>query len=314
MLKIKKLILKNYAGFRSAEFDFTRPDGSFKPINLFFGPNGCGKSTALQAINVLCQAKAYVGRENDLIFRKLTFHPDYDPTLPHFAKYVDEMRIEGIFDLDGEEQKVIISTTNGVERNDLLKFSNVVFVDADHPMNMKKFQIPEERIDVFTDIAKAVYGYDVSLGKPVETFENSWDGREDTYNNLKNDKKKVVFYQDFILDKGDVKVHFKSMSDGERKIATLLRSLCDPTQIDRSDIVLIDNLEMHVFVSRHAKMVKKLIEVFPSKQFIVTSHSAVLVGANDPDLKIYIPSYVGVTYGNDCLFDIPKIKGQPLNV
>ena len=154
----------------------------------------------------------------------------------------------------------------------------------------------------------------MSLGKPVETFENSWDGREDSYNKLKNDKRKVVFYQDFILDKGDVKVHFKSMSDGERKIATLLRSLCDPAQMDRSDIVLIDNLEMHVFVARHAKMVKKLLEVFPTKQFIVTSHSAVLVGANDPDLNIFIPSFVGKTYGEDCLFDVPKIKGQPLNV
>lgn len=314
MLKIKKLTLKNYAGFRSAEFDFCRPDGSFKPVNMFFGPNGCGKSTALQAINILCQARMYVGRQSDLIFRKLTFHPDYDPTLPHFAKYADEMRLEGVFDLCGVEKKVIISTTNGVEQNDLQQFSNVVFIDADHPMNMKKFQIPADRIEVFKDVARAVYGYEVSLEKTVETYESSWDGRKDSYEKFKTDEKKVVFYQDFILDKGDVKVHFKSMSDGERKIATLLRSLCDPTTIDRSDIVLIDNVEMHVYMARHGKMIKKILESFPTKQFIMTSHSPILIGVNDQDLGIFIQSYVGTSYGPDCLFDVMNIKGQPLTV
>jgi hypothetical protein len=46
MLKIKKLKLKNYSGFKEeTSFSFTRKDGTFKPINVFYGPNGCGKST-----------------------------------------------------------------------------------------------------------------------------------------------------------------------------------------------------------------------------------------------------------------------------
>lgn len=316
MLKIKKLILKNYTGYKDAEFDFARPDGTYKPICLFYGPNGCGKSTGLRAIEMLGQAKQFVGRENDLVFRKMTYHPDYDPTLPHFAEYQEEMRVEGLFDADGVEKRVVV-TSQGVEVNELEGFRNCIWIDADNQMNMKKFQIPSERIDLFLEMAEAIYGYPVSLGKPVETFEKGWDGREDTYENFVNGTvggERVTFYQDFVLDKGSEKVHFKSMSDGERKIATLLRSLCDPAMMDRSDIVLIDNIEMHAYMERHAPMILKLIECFPTKQFIVTSHSPILVGVNNPKLGIYVPSFVGNRFGNDCLFDVAQVKGMQLRV
>jgi predicted ATPase len=311
MLKIKKLRLKNYAGFRDTEFDFTRTDGTFKPICLFFGPNGCGKSTGLRAIEMLGQAKQFIGRENDLVFRKMTYHTDYDPTLPHFAEYQEEMTIEGVFDLDGVEKLVVI-TSKGVETNELEGFRNAIWINADDQMNMKKFQIPADRIDLFLAMAEAIYGYPVSIGKGVETFEKGWDGRKDTYEKFTDGSiggERITFYQDFVLDKGSEKVHFKSMSDGERKIATLLRSLCDPAMMDRSDIVLIDNVEMHAYMERHAPMILKLIECFPTKQFIVTSHSPILVGVDLPLLGIQCPSFVGKRFGNDCLIDVAMLKG-----
>lgn len=311
MLRIKKLILIQYAGYRHVEFDFTRPDKTYKPICLFFGANGCGKSTALRAIELLGQAKQYAGRENDLIFRKMTYHPDYDPTLPHFTKYKESMRIEGIFDFNGEEKRVVV-TSEGVETNELEGFRNAVWINADDQMNMKKFQIPSERINLFLEMAEAIYGYKVSLGKPVDTFEKHWDGKESTHNKFLDGTiggEHIVFYQDFILDKGAEKVHFKSMSDGERKIATLLRSLCDPAMMDSGDIVLIDNLEMHAYMERHAPMVINLLKCFPDKQFIVTSHSPVLVGMDNRSLGIHVPSFVGDRYGKDCLFDVSKVKG-----
>jgi len=297
MLKIKSLRLQNYCGYKDAEFDFTRGNG-VKPVSMFFGPNGCGKSTCLNAINFLGQAKQYAGRDNDLVFRKMTFHPDYDPTLPHFAKYKEPMNVRGVFDLGGEEKIVEISSkenkdgkVEGIVQNDLDGFRNIVFIDADHPMNMKKFQLPGDFSDLFIDIAQVIYGYKVSLGKAVKTFEKDSEEEEG---------ESYVFYQDLMIDKGDAIVHFKSMSDGERKIATLLRNLCDPSVMDRSDVIMVDNVEMHIYFKRHAKMMDKLISCFPEKQFIVTSHSGILI------------EHVGKNYGEDCLFDVSVIKGQPL--
>lgn len=335
MLKIKSLMLKNYAGFKDESlFDFTREGGSFKPLNMFFGPNGCGKSTSLNAIAVLSRAKAYGKRgdksESNLLLRKMQFHPDYDPNYSGFTKYEGEMEIVGTF-WDGEKDLIIHVKDDDVIRNDLFDRGqdNCVFIDADHPISMSKFQIPAERIELFLDLATTIYGYKCYVEKAVssdgvlggnqslkETLRIYADNknkikdmstvsiltRQEIYDtataSVKQDKES--FYQDFIIEKGEVKVHYKSMSAGEKKIATLLRSLCDPTVIDKSNIVMVDNIEMHVYFKRHKKMIDKLIQSFPEKQFIVTSHSGIMI------------DHVRDAYGEDCLYDIPSIKGQSL--
>lgn len=179
MLKLKKLHLQNYTGYRNVIFDFTRRNGLIKPISVFFGPNGCGKSTCLHAIDLLGRAKQYQGRENDLLFRKMIYHQDYDPTLPHFMSSESEMRLVGTFDQCGEEKIVEVTSsqkdsTDGIVRNDLHGLRNesnqvvgMVYIDADHPMTMQKFQLPAERAEAFIDIAETVYAYKVDLGKPV---------------------------------------------------------------------------------------------------------------------------------------------------
>lgn len=334
MLKIKRLELINYAGFdKGSIFDFTNPDGTFKPINVFFGPNGCGKSTALNAISVLCRAKMYAKRTADdenLLLRKMQFHPDYDPNYIGFAKYEGKMEIIGVFDDNGKELGVHIKD-NDVIRNDLAdrKISdNCAYIDADHPINNSKFQIPSERISDFLEIGKAIYGYNCKVDKAVSSegvdasnsslknviaaYANNIDQiksstntptmtREQIYDGLSDAKSaELAFYQDFIIEKGSVRVHYKAMSAGEKKIATLLRNLCDSEVVDKSDIILVDNIEMHVYFKRHKKMIDKILEKFPNKQFIVTTHSGVMI------------DHVRQRFGDSCLFDIPVIKGQPL--
>jgi len=305
-------------GYYDSRFEFTFPDKTFKPVSVLFGPNGCGKSTALRAIELLGRAKQYKRRNNDLLFRKMIYHTDYDPTLPHFKLLKEHMDIAGVFDYRGE-QKLVYLTSNfekykdGIVRNDLESLRHddtslllsMVFIDADNPMNMKKFQLPVDRKDMFLNIAETVYGYPVSLGIPVRSTEFEWDGREETYETFVNGNEKISgehydYYQDLIINKGNTRVHFKSMSDGERKIATLIRNLCDPVIIDRSDVVLIDNIEMHIYFKRHARMIDKLLECFPDKQFIVTSHSGILI------------DHVAEKYGKDCLFDVAEMKGETL--
>jgi AAA15 family ATPase/GTPase len=325
-------MLKNYAGFKEESvFNFTRNDGSFKPINMFFGPNGCGKTTGLNAISVLSRAKAYIKRkqdENNLLLRKMQFHPDYDPNYQGYMKYSDKMEILGTF-WNGERDLKVHIVDEDVVQNDLFERGqdNCVFIDADHPINMNKFQIPAERVDLFLDLARTIYGYNCFVEKAVDPEgvigdnENFKEALYISVNHKKRDfqekpnlstsqiyqeitQKKASnnsgsFYQDFVIEKGSVRVHFKSMSAGEKKIATLLRNLCDPSVIDKSDIVMVDNLEMHVYFKRHKKMIDKLINAFSHKQFIVTSHSGIMI------------DHVRDNYGKDCLFDIPVIKNQP---
>ena len=54
MIKLKKIRLKNYCGYKDFELDLTDGDGDgIKTWAMFFGPNGTFKSTFLRAVESL---------------------------------------------------------------------------------------------------------------------------------------------------------------------------------------------------------------------------------------------------------------------
>lgn len=236
-------------------------------MHVVFGPNGTGKSTLLSAIRILANPQMFLNRDNDLVFRKLTWHPDYDPTTIGFIPSAEKLEMKAIFkDAEGNEKSVIMDG-NGVLLNELPHYRSdqegfSIFVDADHPINLNKFQIPEEAGEKFLRLAKAIYGLPVSLGIPIRVAE-----LDSTRN----------FHTDFIVRKGEVNVHFRRMSDGEKKIATLLRHICTEAVHNDSKIILIDNVEMHIYFKRHSLLARALCSEFPDKHFITTSHSKAFI-------------------------------------
>ena len=302
MKKLKKICLKNYCGFRDMEFDFVK-DGAINPISMFIGPNGIGKSSLLNAIRLLSCASKYHGRDTTLIFRKDTYDPNYNPATqeylvslamqkmerdesgriiskehdslptedPEFLRTVmeglEEMEISSVWETDDGDKEVVV-TTSGVIKNELYTggaADSHYYIDADSPINNVKFQLEEEKKDLFIELAETIYGY-----------KCSFDGCE-LVNGSDDESEENMFYVDFVLEKpwGD-KIHFKRMSAGEKKIATLVRSLCDPEYMGEYDLILIDNIAMHIYSKRHKILIDKLLETFPDKQFISTTHSGVL--------------------------------------
>jgi|19_taG_2_1085344.scaffolds.fasta_scaffold00094_34 AAA15 family ATPase/GTPase len=306
MVKLKKIYLKNYCGYKEHEFDFTESKfpglnilgKKIKPLACFCGPNGCGKSTLLQAIETICNVYRYTNYDTSLLFRKCTYSSDYDPSYfdPTAEIPADKiMEMTGVFKTDDGDKEVVINT-KGVQKNELPRKDRMAFhyfIDADSPLNSYKFQLHAEMKDRFLELAELVYGLKCYMGSGLPDLE---DAGQD-------------FYTDFIVEKKDIKgnitkVHFKSFSGGERKIATLLRDLCNPIYMEGIDIILIDNLCKEIYFTRHARMVKKIMEIFKNKQIFVTTHSAVLVGLKDEEMGINIPSYLPDKY----LYNIDEIK------
>jgi AAA15 family ATPase/GTPase len=290
LIKLKTLRVKNYCGYRDMTFNFGDEKG-ITPLNLFFGANGSGKSSILRAISLLGNAHQFQNREVDLLFRKLIFSKDYDPTYQllkekeGLVKTRYDMEITGVFDHDGEE-KVVQVNNGGVVVNELPRqlTGHSYFIDADHPMNMRRFQLCNEYRDDFLHIAKIIYDLDCDF----DDDKVAYDG----------DK---CFYTDFIIDKIDdfgelSKVHFKSMSDGERKIATLLASLFNPTYMENTNVILVDNIEMHVYWKRHDKMIDEILRLFPDHQIFATTHSGTMI------------KHVESKYGKSHLFDLQELK------
>jgi len=284
--------LKNYCGYRDTKLSFTDSDfGEVKRVNVIFGPNGEGKSNLLEAIALVSNPFIYSNRDCSLMFRRKTYHPDYDPTYAEFKEITGGMEIEGVFSTpDGF--KTIEINNKGLVHSDL-EYKNRGYayrIDADNPLNAVRFQVAAEMSGTFLEIAKIVYGFECEFTMGVEERLKNFDESTTL----------VEIYTDFIIHKekkGEkTKVHFKNMSDGEKKIATLLSYLCDPLYIKNIDIILIDNIDLHIYFKRHAAMIDKIIECFPEKQFIVTTHSGTLI------------QHVLDNYGKKCLFDLEELK------
>jgi predicted ATPase len=281
-MKITHLKLQHFKGFESAYFEFGN-----NPINLFFGPNGIGKSSILEAVQLVANPRIFDGRTKDDVafyLHSLIQDNDYSPLAARvLTKGMNWLRLEGHF--DGGVARSVLTNEGFVERIPDAHGGHAFYVDADNSSNLAKFQLTDVEAPKFVELAEAIYGYECDLDGEVLDERTGEDGVT----------VKHLFYNDFILYKGPAKVHFAQMSDGEKKIATLLRQICNPDNTAGRDIILIDNIEMHVYYKRHRVMLEKLLEMFAGKQIVATTHSPEMINCVDPswrfDLEKYRPEY-----------------------
>ena len=97
---LKRLSLVNYKNFDSADFEFD------SKINCFVGDNGVGKTNTMDAIYHLCFGKSY-----------------FNPVASQNIRYGQGFFvIEGLFQLNGREEKIVCSFKQGtgrlIKRND----------------------------------------------------------------------------------------------------------------------------------------------------------------------------------------------------
>ncbi len=288
MIKLKKIKFINYRGYRDLEIDF----GDKKWI-MFYGPNGIGKSAFLHGISLLSSPWCLQSRwDNTLFFRKLTFHHDYQPGFEGYDKTKTNLYMEAIFRIEEGDKKVALQNnweleTCGVLINELPRsiYSASFNPDADNPMNVQKFQIISEYAEQFLDFAQEVYGFKASL--PSNSIVEEYNSQEDKY---------FSFYTDFIITKfNNVNVHYRSFSAGERKIATLISSLFNQIFMNdfyKQNILLIDNIGLHIYYTRHMKMIEKIEQFFPTNQIIATTHSPIIINEMDKKYLYDLEEYV----------------------
>jgi predicted ATPase len=292
LTKLKRLRLKNYCGYRTFDLDLTDGD-SIKKWTMLYGPNGVGKSNFLEAVRLLTYPTTVRGRPDlGLFFRKLTYHPDYQPGCEGFDKSKTEMSMYGLFDTPDGDKEVELKNDwtlkgSGLTKDEIGRTEAMsMYVDADNPMNMQKFQLNSKYREQFLDFAKTVYGFECEIPDSKTTMVKELDPITGEW---------ITFYLDFIITKfGNTKVHFKRMSDGEKKIATMLRTLFNRAY-DNQDagILLIDNIEMHIYFKRHMNLLKKLEEHFPDRQIIATTHSPVIINEMDDKYLYDLEEYIG---------------------
>lgn len=326
-LYLTKLRLKNFCGYRDTTFNFLKKDGKPYPYICLFGPNGDGKTSFLHAIMLLTSSHRGRSREHILqSLRKYVYSTDYDPTYNRIHSDDDasvkdtEMLIEGTYTIHGKEY-IVQLTELGYIRNDLVPLSPnldaeadesvkyartgpwgedylrycervVHLITTDSDLELNKFQIILPRRQQLEEIVSEIMRWKASCIAYPEII-----GR----NHLQKQ-----YCVDLVIEKRGTKVHYKSMSAGEKKIiksfSTLLNLIYDLgnsstttslPMVDWPRILILDNLEFHVYYDRHVSFVDCLKRVFAKHQIFATTHSGVLIprylrGANDQENELMI--------------------------
>lgn len=302
MIKLKKIKLKNYCGYRDFELDFTDSDGNIKTWAMFFGPNGVGKSNIIRAVDLLASPiTKFTQRKNFIPFRKLKYNKDYITGAELLYDDVEDLLLEAVFDLNGEEKRVVLEDNikgqifagrqvdkekgeiSGIRVNELtVEDQGVTYIDADSRNLMHHFQIIDVFEEPFCDFAKSVYGFNCYCPKNAAVVTQG-----------------IKYLMDFVIEKPDgTKVHYSRFSDGEKKIATLLSSLFkrankDSPTYENNNILIIDNIEMHIYWKRHMTLIEKMEKYFGDKQIIATTHSPIIIQNFDKKYLYDLEELVG---------------------
>ena len=259
-VRIKNLRIKNLKAFEDYTFDFT--DNNIpKNFICFMGPNGSGKSTALSVIQTIFTR--FEGYDDSRIQSML------GKAVRHTGKNLDGVYGKNDFLIEASIQSSLGNYNIAINKNGFVK---------DHPKEIKlivyrlcylarfdqelnQFQLIRDKWDVFKDLFEAVTGFEVE--EISDIFQASGDPVQASL------LKKYVL--GFWVHKPNEIIHHKECSDGEKKIiksfSTLLNIEFEP------QVIAVDNIEMHVELKRHVKLIESMKKCFPNSQIFSTTHS-----------------------------------------
>lgn len=256
-LRIKSVRIQNLKSYEDCTFDFL--DNQFV---CFIGPNGTGKSTALEIIQMIFsrfdgseieRLNAYLGK---IVRQTQGRHNSY------FTN--EDFLITAQIAYENGDYEIQINKSGFVKdhpkelKNILYRLCYLSTLDKE----LHKFQLIKEKWSVFKELFEKITGYEVFQD------ENSLDNV--SFDPLVNhEMSKYVL--SFWVKKPNETVFYRDCSDGERKVIKSLSTLLNMEFTPK--IILIDNIEMHVESKRHIPLVQSLKKCFPESQIFATTHS-----------------------------------------
>ena len=263
-IRIKSIRFQNYKVFSDYTFDFVNSNDSIKNFLCFIGPNGTGKSTILSATRML------FGNFSEMTTERLNFN--LGRAVRHSNGYKDNSLTNDDFcitakiqtDVVGCEEYEVVLNRNGFLKDHPIEIKENLYrlyFYTRFDQELQNFQLIRSQWGTFKNIFEAITGYKIK--EKFDVFSSSFDDKQ------KGLLDKYVLA--FTVKKPHETILHKECSDGERKIiksfSTLLNLEIKP------QIIMTDNVEMHVESSRHLRLTKEMKSCFPDSQIFTTTHS-----------------------------------------
>ena len=252
---VHKIKFENFKGYGNFEIDFTNVQGDIKKFICLCGNNGYGKTTILDAIQLIfINLNGYEERRKRE-FLKRNIRNKIDKT-----KY-DDFKLTALMSENGNEYEYEI-TSKGIQKphpENVRNYLARIPFYAKFDQELEKLTLPVSQWDKFKYMFQEVTGFEIERNEDFGLHESE-------ANPILNDK-----ILGFYVKKPNETILNKDCSAGEKKIIRTFSALLS-YEYDPS-IILIDNFEMHVELGRHLNLVKCIRSSFPNTQLITTTHS-----------------------------------------
>jgi predicted ATP-binding protein involved in virulence len=151
--------------------------------------------------------------------------------------------------------------------------------------------------------------FDTILGA-IKQFVND-EGNEEAYTDIYFEWTPDFPNGEMVLDKKGGSVYYRQLSSGEKAVIALVADLARQLALvnPKADnplgglgVVLIDEIDLHLHPSWQRRLVPKLREVFPNVQFVVTTHSPMVLSS--------VNSSQGRIVKNGMIENVGYVKGR----
>jgi len=257
-LSISSLHLKNYKRFVDYRVDFN------DKFICFVGPNGYGKTSILDAIsNVFCSYEKY----DEIRLRNLL-----GKSIRHSDRNIDINDEKNDFSITcGVKSSVkdyeVTLGKQGFSENhpkEIQEIISRICFYAKFDQELQNFQLPRNKWKIFKELFEAVTGFTIEERDDMgSVLSLSGEDRQ------KDITSKYVL--SFWVNKKDETINYKECSAGERKIIKCFSTLL--TKEYEPQIILVDNVTMHVEEGRHIKLLQSIKKCFKDSQIFTTAHS-----------------------------------------
>jgi energy-coupling factor transporter ATP-binding protein EcfA2 len=275
---IHNLYFRDFKGYDQFNISFENKE-EIKKFVCLLGPNGYGKTTILDAIQLLfVNLDGYDIPRRENFLRRNIRNDDNGQRGNSFTLIAN-------MSLNNEKYTYEINQSGIIQDHPQIvkEYLSRICVYAKFDQELDKFVLTKKNWPKFKHMFEEVTGFEI--------YEDDNEGF--TFGNIN------PLFEDqvmgFYVKKPKEIIHNKDCSAGEKKVIKTFSSLL--TQPIPPSIILIDNFSMHVELGRHLNLVRAVREAFPDTQLITTTHSYRISRNIKP---------------KDLLYDLRVLKGSDL--
>ena len=309
-MKIRHLTIENFRAIERLDIDCS------ESVNAFIGDNGAGKSTVLDAIQVLYSWLAVrllnpTGRGKSIRKEDVRIDSEYSflsMEVEHYGMNAKWSLFRGIPSKENTERKTNLKQLNYLIQHINSKNGDILYFLSYYGVNRNISSI---------SVAKGLFGKEiVTAGSNWKPFFNWFYQRENEENRMKarfniqyHDESldaireclqevfpsyKNLHIKDrptrFVIEKEGHEINFELLSDGEKCYITLVLDIARRLSLHNDglnpileceQIILIDELDLHLHPSWQLQGISNLERKFPNCQFFITSHSSLVLSSLD---------------------------------